>query len=367
MASYKPMPAVNGVTALPELAAMYRRKRLVKGGNNWMVGMLLDLAFGALPWVLFAAILAASVTAIRNEVDGAADTFALFNAPVALAAISTFASFLLVAKQSANLGNNSAIIGGFGDLSGSVINIALYVKSQISSGKTIEFITLADGSGGFFQTTRIALALSSVCFIVKYNGRNTKILPVQLPLGQDPKLLEAYSRLLAPANGSKGVDEFAAIILTIGELVDEFQQGQKASEYAVLFSQITATTGAQGRISGTAGYGGPYIMKYLLYFLYGLYLFLLIATDLAPNNSWNSIWIVSVLAFCTIAFFRISERYANPMKLRTAFSGQFPFVPETCRDAERAITAVFSRSRSMLIGGVATSSSAMQFSLGARV
>jgi len=252
------MPAVNGVTALPELAAMYRRKRLVKGGNNWMVGMLIDLAFGALPWVLFAAILAASVTAIRNEVDGAADTFALFNAPVALAAISTFASFLLVAKQSANLGNNSAIIGGFGDLSGSVINIALYVKSQISSGKTIEFITLADGSGGFFQTTRIALALSSVCFIVKYNGRNTKILPVQLPLGQDPKLLEAYSRLLAPANGSKGVDEFAAIILTIGELVDEFQQNQKAAEYSVLFSQITATTGAQGRISGTAGYGGPY-------------------------------------------------------------------------------------------------------------
>jgi len=266
MASYKSMPTLNtgamsAVTSLPELTAMYRRKRLVKGGNNWMVGMLLDLLFGALPWVLFAAILAVTVTAIRNEVDGAADTFALFNAPVALGAISTFASFLLVSKQGTNLSNNAAIIGGFGDLSGSVINIALYVKSQISSGKSVEFITLADGSGGYYQTTRIALALSSVCYIVKYQGRGTKIIAAQLPLGQDPKLLEAYSKLLAPANGAKGVDEFGAIILTIGELVDEFQQGQKASEYAVLFSQITATTGAQGRISGTAGYGGPYIMK----------------------------------------------------------------------------------------------------------
>ena len=367
---YKSMPAlsigaVNGVTSMPELAAVYRRKRLVKGANNWMIGMLLDLLLGALPWVLFAAIIAASVTAIRNEVDGAAETFELFKAPVALAAISTFASFLLVSKQGANLANNAIIVGGFGDLAGSVVNIALYVKSQISSGKSVEFITLADGSGGFYQTTRIALALSSVCYIVKYQGRGTKILPVQLPLGQDPRLLDSFSKLLAPANGANGVDEFSAIILTIGELVDEFQTGQKASEYAVLFSQITATTGAQGKISGTAGYGGPYIMKYLLYFLYALYLFLLIATDLAPNNSWNSIWIVGVLAFCTISFFQISERYSNPMKLRTGFAGQFPFVPSTCRGAEVAITSVFSRSKSVLMtanGGV--TGAGMQFSLG---
>jgi len=52
------------------------------------------------------------------------------------------------------------------------------------------------------------------------------------------------------------------------------------------------------------------------------------------------------------------------MKLRTRYAGQFPFVPQTCRDAEVAITAVFSRSKSMLIGGAATASSAMQFSLG---
>ena len=37
----------------------------------------------------------------------AQDTFALFNAPVAITAISTFASFLLVGKQGANLANNA--------------------------------------------------------------------------------------------------------------------------------------------------------------------------------------------------------------------------------------------------------------------
>ena len=50
------------------------------------------------------------------------------------------------------------------------------------------------------------------------------------------------------------------------------------------------------------------------------------------------------------------------MKLRTGYAGQFPFVPQTCRDAENAVTAVFSRSKSILIGvGAATG---MQFTLG---
>lgn len=249
--------AANAKIGLAEMGAMYRRKRLIKGDNNWVVGIFVDLLMGALPWVLFAAILAATVTAIHQNVAGAPKTFKIFDAPVALGAISSFAAFLLVTKQSTNLGNNATIVGGFGDLSGSVINIALYIKSQISSGKTVEFMSLPDGSGGMYQTTRIALVLSSVCYIVKYQGRGVTIIPSQLPIGQDPKLVDSFTRLISPSNGGKGVDPFGAIVLMIGELVDDFQQGQKASEYAVIFSQITAVTGAQGKISGTAGYGGP--------------------------------------------------------------------------------------------------------------
>ena len=300
--------AVSSVDAA-NYAAAARLKRLNKPGNNWVAGMALDLLLGSGPWVFGVAIAAVGLTTIYREVTDAKATFTLFNAPVAITAISTFASFLLVGKQGANLANNAKIIGEFGNLSGSLVNICLFLKSQISSGKSIDFVTLSDGNGGFFQTTRVGLVCSSVMYVVKYTGRGATIKPEGLPLGQDQRLLSSYVRYLSPSNGSPGMSPFMACILIIGELVDEFQTGEKASEYAVLFGQINAVTGAEGSIGGTAGYGQPYLMKYLLYILYSLYLLLLLVTDLVPNNEWNSIWISAVLAFCTISFYQISERY----------------------------------------------------------
>ena len=99
-------------------------------------------------------------------------------------------------------------------------------------------------------------------------------------------------------------------------------------------------------------------MKYLLYTLYSLYLVLLLMTDLVPNSEYNAIWIMAVIAFSTIAFYQISERYgtrktyecncfnrpltrlvllrltANPMKLRSKAMGQKPMVSSTCIDTE---------------------------------
>ena len=355
-------------------AAMMREKRLNKAKNNWLGGIILDLAFGAGPWVLGVCIAALGFTVLYMEVSGAKDTFELFNAPTAISAISTFASFLLVSKQSANLSNNNSIIGQFGNLSGSLVNICLFLKSQISSGKSVEFLTLADGSGGFYQTTRVGLVCSSVCYVVKYTGRGTKIVPEGLPLGQDAKLLASYVKYTSPANGSGGMAPFMALVLMIGELVDEFQAGEKPSEYAVLFGQINAVTAAEGSIGGTAGYSGPYVMKYLLYVLFSLYLLLLLMTDLVPNNQYNSIWISGVLAFCTISFYQISERYGNPMKLRSKMMGQTPLVAATCIGTEVAITSIFARASSPLVGvaaaegGLATGSGFgnMKFTIGGK-
>lgn len=64
-------------------AAELRVRRLNKPKNLWWMGMLMDLIFGSGPWVVGSAVVAAALTAIFNEVDGAAATFALFNAPVA--------------------------------------------------------------------------------------------------------------------------------------------------------------------------------------------------------------------------------------------------------------------------------------------
>tara|TARA_B110000971_G_C20029558_1_gene510671 strand:- start:428 stop:1528 length:1101 start_codon:yes stop_codon:yes gene_type:complete len=332
-------------------AAMLRRKRLNKISNNWLLGVSMDLLFGAGPWVFGMLAICAGLVSIYDEVDAAPATFLLFNAPAAIGALSTFAGFLLVTRQSTNLGNNAKIIGEFGNMSGSLVNICLFLKSQISTGKTVDFISLSDGDGGYFQTTRIALACSTIMYVVKYTGRGTTIVPEGLPLGQDARLLKTYYTLTSPANGSPGMSPFSACLLIVGELVDDFQIGEKASEYAVLFGQINAVTAAEGGIGGTAGYGQPYLMKWLLIILYTIYLFFIAITDLVPNNRWNSLWIGAVIAFCTISFYQISDRYGNPMKLRSSRAGQKPFISMACVDTEIAITSIFSRSRSVLLGG----------------
>ena len=147
-------------------AAALRDKRLNKIPNNWVWGMGVDLLMGAGPWIVGMVAICAGLMAIYSEIDGASETFKLFNTPATINAISTFAAFLLTTRQNANLANNSNIIGEFGNMSGALVNICLFIKAQISSGKSIEFITLQDGSvGGSFQTTRIALACSSVMYL----------------------------------------------------------------------------------------------------------------------------------------------------------------------------------------------------------
>ena len=213
-----------------------------------MLGIANDLLFGALPWVIIAALIAAFFQFLAAVVPEALETYKIFSSPVAVGAISSFAAFLLVSKQSAALSNNARIIGEFGNASGSCINLCLFVKSQIASGKTTEFLTLPDGRGGFYQTTRFALVCSSIMGVLKYSGRGVPVWPEGLALSQDAKLLLAFKTYIAPANGSPGLPPFPALILMLGELVDEIQAGERASEYAVLFKQLNAITAAEGKV-----------------------------------------------------------------------------------------------------------------------
>jgi hypothetical protein len=163
MSTYSSIPTAGD--DLVQYAAVARARRLNKSDRNWVLGLILDIIFGILPWVLGSALAATVLTAIYTNVDNAPDVFILFNTPVAVSAISTFASFLLVSKQSSNFGKNSTIVGQYGNLTGSLTNICLFVKSQVSSGKSVEFLTLPDGQSGFFQTTRIGLACASIPYI----------------------------------------------------------------------------------------------------------------------------------------------------------------------------------------------------------
>jgi hypothetical protein len=138
---------------------------------------------------------------------------------------------------------------------------------------------------------------------------------------------------------------FVALVLMIGEQIDQIQRGEnKDSEYAVLFAQLNAVTAAEGSIGAKSGYNPPYILDGLLFVVFILYLGLALISDLIPNNGANAIWIAAVIALSTIAFFQISDRYWNPMALRSKRSGQEPLISQMCVSTEIAITAIFSRS-----------------------
>ena len=249
----------QGTDDITRLAADNRRKRLNKEDNNWVLGMAYDVLFGALPWTLGAALVALAFQLLAVAEPKILETYAIFSSPVAIGAISSFSAFLLVSKQSSALGNNARIIGEFGNAAGSCINLCLFIKSMASSpakdGKGLDYLTLPDGKGSYYQTTRPALLCSSIMGVLKYSGRGTPIWPEGLALSQDPKLLAAFRMYLQPSNGSPGMAPFAALILMLGESVDDFQNGERASEYAVVFNQLNAITAAEGAISGVSENG----------------------------------------------------------------------------------------------------------------
>ena len=339
--------SLRGAEMETDRLAVLRRKRLNKEENNWGLAILLDILLGLGPWVAGACALAGILYAIHENVKGAPDTFLKFNAPAAIAAISTFSAFLLVNKIQANLACNSTIVTEFNNLTGSLINLALWVKSQKVPGKTTTSNRdLPDGSGGMYQTNQISMTLSSVPYIVKYVGRGVEIDPEGLPIGQDTHLVETYRRYTAKnTQGSTGsMTPFMASILMIGEQIDQVQRGEKKdAEYAVLFAQLNAITAAEGSIGATAAYNPPYIMDALIFVVFGLFLALTLASDLIPNNNANAIWIGAIIAFCTIGFYQISDRYWNPMALRSNRTGQEPLISKMCVATELAITAIFSK------------------------
>ena len=257
----KPFTPLNDFA---DVAAANRLKRLNKPRHNPWMGMLADLIFGALPWAGGSAIFALVIAYLFENDTSIADEFANLKSTTALTAISGFAGFLLVSRQSAALGNNARVIGEFGNASGSCINLCLFIKSMGVSasarGNDIEYITLPDGKGGTYTTTRPALVCSSIMGVLKYSGRGVPVRPEGLALSQDPRLLQTFRSYIAKKNDQPGLSPFAALILILGELVDVFQTGERASEYAVIFKQINAITAAEGAISGTNGYSGPYIM-----------------------------------------------------------------------------------------------------------
>lgn len=344
-----------------ELLARARVRRLNKQPNNAALAIFYDVLFAAVPWLIAATAAAGALLAVYESDEEARRIFPQLNAPVALGTISTFAAFLLVSKIQANLACNSKVLAEFGNLTGAVVNLALFVKSQrsttgvgaaalVEANEPLGVAPLRlradpDDASVNYRTNRLALLLASVPYVVKYNGRKTKVVPELLPLGQVPDLVARFRGCLEKtAYANVPMSDVTALVLIISDLIDEIQRGEiKDTEYVVLFDQLNALTAAEGTISATAGYEPPYIVDAMLYVVFALFMLLLLIGDLVPTHRGNAVWLSALVVLCTAAFFQISDRYWNPMALRSTRSGQAPIVSNMCVSTEVTVVEIFSK------------------------
>ena len=336
-------------------SAYYRAQCLIPKQPNVCWAYVTDLGAGvAVPAAIGVAIAAVCVSIVKN-VDGAPEFIQehVYSDQV-VASLGTMLVFLVSLRLGANLARNSGVIGQFGNLCGACVNLAIWTRSLVSSGK-IEVLALPDVDGGTYRTTEIGLILASIPYIVKYQYRGTEIKLEQLPLGASPGLLARAKALVDPPKATAKVPPFLAAVVLLGQFFDDLEHaGQiKGPELGLVFNQLNALTGAEGAIGGIDGYGQPGILTVLMYLLFGSYFVLLTLGDVAIKNGWQSLWIIAVLVVANLGLFQVSQRYQNPFDIRRAKSTQKPLITDAAIGTEKAIDAIFSRRRPSAISGPA--------------
>ena len=336
-------------------SAYYRAQRLSPKKPNVCWAYVTDLGAGvAVPAAIGVAIAAVCVSIVKN-VEGAPEFIQdhVYSDQV-VASLGTMLVFLVSLRLGANLARNSGVIGQFGNLCGACVNLAIWTRSLVSSGK-IEVLALPDVDGGTYRTTEIGLVLASIPYIVKYQYRGTEIKLEQLPLGASPGVLARAKALVDPPKATAQVPPFLAAVVLLGQFFDDLEHaGQiKGPELGLVFNQLNALTGAEGAIGGIDGYGQPGILTVLMYLLFGSYFVLLTLGDVAIKNGWQSLWIIAVLVVANLGLFQVSQRYQNPFDIRRAKSTQKPLITDAAIGTEKAIDAIFSRRRPSAISGPA--------------
>lgn len=341
-------------------SAYYRLQRLSPKQPNVCSAYVADLVIGVVVPALIGVAIAAVCVLIVEHVDGAPEYIqkSVYSDQV-VAGLGTMLVFLVSLRLGANLARNSGVIGQFGNLCGACVNLAIWTRSLVSSGK-IELLSLPDVDGGTYRSTEIGLVLASIPYIVKYQYRGTPIKLEQLPLGASPGLLARARALVDPPKATAKVPPFLAAVVLLGQFFDDLEHaGQiKAPELGLVFNQLNALTGAEGAIGGIDGYVQPGILTVLMYLLFASYFVLLTLGDVAINNGWQSLWIIAVLVVANLGLFQVSQRYQNPFDIRRAKSTQKPLITDASIGTEKAIDAIFSRPRPAAGNGAAEAAAA---------
>lgn len=336
-------------------SAYYRAQRLRPKQPNVCWAYATDLGIGVgVPALVGVAIAAVCVSIVENVEDAPHYIREHLYSDHVVGSLGTMLVFLVSLRLGANLARNSGVIGQFGNLCGACVNLAIWTRSLVSSGK-IELLSLPDADGGTYRTTEIGLVLASIPYIVKYQYRGTKLKLEQLPLGASPGLLARARALVNPPKVTTQVPPFLAAVVLLGQFFDDLEHaGQiKGPELGLVFNQLSALTNAEGAIGGIDGYGQPGVLTVLMYLLFVSYFVLLTLGDVAINNGWQGLWIVPVLVVANLGLFQVSRRYQNPFDIRRAKSTQKPLITDASIGTEKAIDAIFSRRRPNAIAGPA--------------
>ena len=349
-------------------SACYRKLRLQPKPANVCWAYAVDIAYGLLLPGVLGVILAAVCVAIIENVDGAAE-FVQDNvfAEQVVSSLGTMLVFLVSLRLGANLARNAGVIGQFGNLCGACVNLAIWSRSLVTSGK-LQVNYYADVDGGWYRTTEIGLILASIPYIVKFQYRygSSGVKLEQLPVGADKDLLARARALANPSDPNNAVPPFLAMVVLLGQIFDDLEHEKQIGgpELGLVFNQLNALTGAEGAIGGIDGYSQPGVLTVLMYLLFIVYFTLFTLGDIAINKLWQSLWIVPVLVIANFGLFQVSQRYANPFDIRRAHSTQKPLITDATRSTEQAIDAIFARKR---IGATPVSAQAQvlgSFSLG---
>lgn len=328
--------------------ANWRRKRLLNYRPIRTLAYLTDITLALGIPVAIGVGLAAGITAILQNVDGARDwILQTVHSEAVLNSLGVMLAFLVTSSLNTNLHKNNTAIAHFSNMAGGCLNMAIWSRSMLTNNQSLKTATLPDGFGGYYVATEIGLILSSIPFIVKYTYRGSTIRYQELPLGSVPSLLNRVLELTNPGGGRTGVSGFTACVMLVGEQIDlwEASGAIKAPELVALFHQLDALTADEGTVGGAVAYDEPGAMTFLMYLSFLVYYTLLIVSDLSPQANYNSMWIAGVLIVSSFGLYAISVRYANPFAVRTGNSTQKPLISQACRQTEVAITAVFARPR----------------------
>ncbi len=322
----------------------FRAQRLRSIQPTSAVAWLTDLLWSVLFPASFGVAIAAAAVGLL-EIEGI-EEWVRDNpiSPQVVSSLSALVTYVVSLRLSQNLGENAQSIRAFNEVCGAVINLAVWSRSLVSRAE-FTYLTLPDGRGGLYQTTRFGLILASMPYAVKltYRGNADDVHFAELPIGGDAQLLTRANALITSWGGFAGVSPFTALIMMIGEYIHELEEADeiKPSELTLLFRQLNALSDAEGKIASSVSFSYPRILRTLLYGVFLVWLFVLSLTEIAPASGWHSLWLVGLLSMSSVGLYAISNRYANPFAIRSTDSTQTPLVAIACRETETAIDGVF--------------------------